>query len=204
MVEKCIGIIILAGGESRKLGTPKQLVEFKGKSLLRHAVEAALRCDGKVVVVLGAREEEIFEEIRDLPVERVTNYLWKDGISTSLRKGLAKLVDLDPEISAAVIMLSDQPLVSEVTIRSLIDTYESSAKPIVASEYDGVLGVPALFDRDVFDELLALRGDAGARVVIRKSSPDRVATINAPEAAFDVDTPADHERLRELESGESA
>jgi molybdenum cofactor cytidylyltransferase len=64
-----------------------------------------------------------------------------------------------------------------------------------------VLGVPALFDREVFDELLALEGDAGARVVIRKSEPTRIAAVKAPEAAFDVDTPADHQRLKELESG---
>ena len=189
--------MILAGGESRKLGTPKQLVEFKGKSLLRNAVEVALKCCERVVVVLGSRADEMSEEIRDLPVETVTNYAWKDGISTSLKKGLAKLVDLD--VPAAVIMLSDQPFVSEKTIRSLIDKYASSGRPIVASEYDGVLGVPALFAREVFDELLALEGDTGARAVIRKSSATRVATIDAPEAAFDVDTPTDHQRLQELE-----
>ena len=197
MIEKKIGIIILAGGESRKLGTPKQLVEFKGKSLLRNVVEVALKCDCEpVIVVLGSRAEEIHEDIRDLPVETVTNYIWKDGISTSLRKGLTKL---DSQMSAAVIMLSDQPFVTENTIRSLIDAYRTSGKPIVASRYEGVLGVPALFDREVFDELLALEGDAGARVVIRHSDQDRIAAVDAPEAAFDIDTPADQKRLRELE-----
>jgi molybdenum cofactor cytidylyltransferase len=200
MPEKRIGIVILAGGESRKLGTPKQLVEFKGITLLRRAVETALRCDCEnVIVVLGSRADEIREEIHDLAVGTVTNYAWKDGISTSLKKGLTKL---DSGISAAVIMLSDQPFVTEVTIRSLIETYESSGKPVVACEYDGVLGVPALFDREVFGELMALEGDAGARVVIRKSRPDRIATIDAPEAGFDVDTPADRQRLKEMEQGE--
>ena len=150
---------------------------------------------------MGSRAEEISQEILDLPVEAVPNYAWKKGISTSLKKGLGKLVDLDPEVSAAVVMLSDQPFVSEKTIRSLIDARASSGKPIVASAYDGVLGVPALFDREVFDELMALEGDKGARVVIRNSKTDRVATINSPEAAFDVDTPADHQRLKELEAG---
>ena len=197
MIKKRIGIIILAGGESRKLGTPKQLVEFQGKSLLRNATEVALKCACKpVIVVLGSRAEEIYEAIRDLAVETVTNYEWKDGISTSLRKGLTKL---DSQVEAAIIMLSDQPFVAEKTIRSLIDAYATSGKPIVASRYDGVLGVPALFDREVFDELLALEGDAGARVVIRQSAPERIAAVEAPEAAFDIDTPADHERLKELE-----
>lgn len=200
MAENRIGIVILAGGESRKLGTPKQLVEFQGKSLLRNAVEVALRCvTERVIVVLGSRVDEMLDEIRDLPVEIVTNYAWKDGISTSLRKGIAKLIELDA--SAAVIMLSDQPFVSEKTIRSLIDTYESGGRPIVVSKYEDVLGVPALFDREMFDELLALEGDTGARAVIRKSDASRIAAVDAPEAAFDVDTPADKERLRTIESG---
>src|SRR5687767_3824022 len=201
MLENRIGIVILAGGCSRKLGTPKQLVEFKGKSLLRNAVEVALRCACKhVVVVLGSRADEIYKEVCALPVETVINEEWSNGISTSLRKGLTKLTQADPNLAAAVIMLSDQPFVDENTVRSLVDVYKTSGKPIVASEYEGVVGVPALFDRDVFDELLALQGDQGARVVIRKSGASRIATIAAPEAAFDVDTPADHHRLKELEA----
>ena len=195
-----IGIIVLAGGASRKLGTPKQLVEFRGRTLLRNATEVALRCDCKhVVVVLGSRADEIRHEIQDLPITSVVNDRWTKGISTSLKTGLTKLIELDPAVSAAVIMLSDQPFVSEGTVRSLINTYSSSGKPIVASGYDDVLGVPALFDRELFDELLALEGDAGARVVIRKSEGSRIAIVEAPEAAFDVDIPADHQRLKELE-----
>lgn len=201
MSENSIGILILAGGSSRKLGTPKQLVEFNGVSLLRRATETALSCACKrVIVVLGSRAEEIHKEIRDLPVEIVVNDEWNGGISTSVRKGLTKLMESDPDLSAVLIMLSDQPFVDENTIRSLIDAYGASGKPIVAAEYDGVLGVPSLFDREVFPELLALEGDAGARVVIRQSDPNRVATVAAPEAAFDVDTPADQERLKALES----
>ena len=200
-----IGIVILAGGGSRKLGTPKQLVEFRGKSLLRHAAQTALSCECEhTIVVLGSRADEIGEEIRDLAVETVVNDEWEGGISTSLRMGLAKLMLLDPELRAVVIMLSDQPFVNEKTVRSLIETYHESGKPIVASEYDGVLGVPALFDREVFDELLALEGDAGARVVIRQAAETRRATVTAPEAAFDVDTPADHHRLNELEANSRA
>ena len=196
-----IGIVILAGGGSRKLGSPKQLVEFHGKSLLRHAAQTALSCECEhTIVVLGSRADEIGEEIRNIAVETVVNDGWEGGISTSLRKGLTRLMESDQELRAVVIMLSDQPFVNEKTIRSLIETYHSSRKPIVASEYDGVLGVPALFDRELFGELLALEGDAGARVVIRQGSDTRIATVAAPEAAFDVDTPADRLRLKNLEA----
>lgn len=201
MSENHIGIIILAGGGSRKLGTPKQLVEFHGQSLLRRAVATALSCECEhTIVVLGSRAEEIAGELDDTSIEIVVNAEWANGIASSLKAGLKRLTESDPPPDAVIIMLSDQPFVNERTIRSLIDAYRASGKLIIASEYDGVFGVPALFDREVFDELLALEGDAGARVVIRQSPPERIATIRAPEAAFDVDTPEDHQRLREMDS----
>ena len=187
-----IGIIILAAGESIRLGKPKQLLEYEGKSLLRRSVEAALECEcEKVVVVLGFKAEELAKEVGDLPVNIARNDNWAEGISSSIKTGLARLLETNPDIGAVVIMLCDQPFVNEKTIRSLVDTFQARGKPIVAAEYDGVVGVPALFDREMFDELLKLDGDTGARAVIRRSVGDNVATVPAPEAAFDVDTPAD-------------
>jgi molybdenum cofactor cytidylyltransferase len=191
-----IGIIILAAGASIRLGKPKQQLEYEGKSLLRRSVEAALECEcGNVVVVLGYEADEFAKEVCDLPVNTAWNHNWAEGISSSIKAGLAGLLETSPEIAAVVIMLSDQPYVNKKTIAYLVNTYESSGKPIVAAEYNGILGVPALFDRKMFDELSKLEGDAGARVVIRQNVGDKVATIQAPEAAFDVDTPEDFQRM---------
>ena len=199
MSDPQIGIVILAAGGSTKLGSPKQLVQFKGRSLIRRSVETALAANTKaVVVVLGSNGTKIGDEINDLSVEIVVVDDWSVGISSSLKLGLTKLGELHPEIDAALIMLCDQPFVTEETIRALINSYRKGNKPIAACEYDGILGVPALFARELFDELMALEGDAGARVVIRKD-PNRVATVAAPEAAFDVDTPVDREKLRKIE-----
>jgi len=204
MSEPQVGMIVLAAGGSTKLGNPKQLVQFQGKSLIRRSVEIALAVDAaSVIVVLGSNAPAIATEINDLPMEIVVNDDWAVGISSSLKTGLAKLLDLHPSIDAALIMLSDQPFIAEKTIRSLVDTYCSSDRLIVAGEYRGVLGVPALFDRSIFSEMMTLEGDAGARVVIRRD-PKRVATVSAPEAAFDVDTPSDHDRLHRLESERQA
>ncbi|HEX6123891.1 MAG TPA: nucleotidyltransferase family protein [Pyrinomonadaceae bacterium] len=201
MSHQQVGIVILAAGGSTKLGSPKQLVRFKGKTVFRSSVESAVACESSsVIAVLGSRAEEISIEAEGLPVEIVINEEWEVGISSSIKAGLARLIELGPEIDAVIIMLSDQPFVDEKTIRSLIDTYRTSGKPIVASEYNGVLGVPALFDRVMFDDLMALEGDAGARVIIRKSASEKIATISAPEAAFDIDTPQDRDRLRTYES----
>ena len=190
------GVVILAAGGSTKLGRPKQLVQFKGKSLLRRSVESAMKCELQcVIAVLGSRSDEISGELEGLSVETVRNEDWNSGISTSIKTGLSKLLELHPGINAVIIMLSDQPFVDETTVRGLFKMYCESGMPIVASEYNGVLGVPALFDRAMFDKLMALEGDEGARVIIRKYSSDKVASVPAPEAEFDVDTPDDQERL---------
>lgn len=203
MSQPQVGIIILAAGGSTKLGSPKQLVQFKGKTVFRRSVESALACDPAcLIVVLGSRAEEISIEAEGLPVEIVINKEWEVGISSSIKAGLTKLIELRPDIDAVIIMLSDQPFVDKKTIRSLLDTYRTAGKPIVASEYNGVLGVPALFDRSMFDELMKLKGDAGARVIIRQTASDNIAPIPAPEAAFDIDTPQDRDRLRKYDSEE--
>jgi molybdenum cofactor cytidylyltransferase len=204
MAERQVGIIVLAAGGSTKLGHPKQLVQYEGRSLVRRSVEIALAVDAaSVIVVLGSNAQAIATEINDLPIEIVGNDAWSAGISSSLKAGLTKLVEFCPATEATLIMLSDQPFITEKTIRSLVDTYCSSDRPIVAAEYDGVLGVPALFDRSIFDELMSLEGDAGARVVIRRD-PNRVAAVPTPEAAFDVDTPSDHDQLHQMESERQA
>jgi molybdenum cofactor cytidylyltransferase len=192
MSESAIGIIILAAGGSLRLGRPKQLLEYKGKSLLRRSVEAALECEiENVVVVLGFEADELAKELLELPVNIAPNDSWAQGISSSIKAGLGTLLELNPDTSAVVVMLCDQPYVREKTITSLVNTYRSSGKAIVAAEYDGVAGVPALFDRQMFGELMKLEGDAGARVVIRQNIGDKVATVAAPEASFDVDTSED-------------
>jgi molybdenum cofactor cytidylyltransferase len=197
-MDSSIGIIILAAGSSQRLGLLKQLVEVEGKTLIRRAVETAMAspCE-TVLVVLGSNSDAIASEVTDLEVQTVFNNEWEEGISSSIRAGLLKLLELEPNIDAAVFMLSDQPFVDETTITALISSFRSTRKPIVASAYGGVVGVPALFAREVFDELMALKGDAGARVVIRQSVAERIATVDAPEAAFDLDTPQDHQRLLE-------
>ena len=203
MSQPQVGIIILAAGGSTKLGSPKQLVQFKGKTVFRRSVESALACEpASLIVVLGSRAKEISIEAEGLPVEIVINKEWEVGISSSIKAGLTKLIELRPNIDAVIIMLSDQPFVDEKTIRSLLETYSTTGKPIVASEYNDVLGVPALFDRSMFDELMKLEGDAGARVIIRQSASENIATIPAPEAAFDIDTPHDRDRLRTYDSEE--
>jgi molybdenum cofactor cytidylyltransferase len=190
------GIVILAAGESARMGEPKQLLAYRGKTLLHHAIDTALSLPGApVVVVLGAHAAQIRAQLDEPRVLAAENPEWRDGMGGSLRAGLSALLAAHPGISAAIFLLCDQPLVSTTTLSNLVATQERTGHAIVASEYDGALGVPALFGRELFPELLALHGADGARQII---GTHRDQTIGVPfdDGAIDIDTPADYDRLR--------
>lgn len=191
-----IGIIILAAGASVRLGRPKQLLRFEGKTLLERIAENALAPDLKTVVVLGANSEKIGKSVENLPVEIVFNKDWQSGMSSSIVVGLKHLLEIQTDLQAVIILLCDQPFVDKNTIYKLIETQKETKKSIVASEYAETIGVPALFTREVFDELLKLDKKNGAKSIIRKYAGNDLARISVPEAAFDIDTQADFERLK--------
>jgi molybdenum cofactor cytidylyltransferase len=194
--DKSIGIIILAAGASSRMnGQPKQLLEFEGKTLLRRATETALSSRFRpVVVVLGANAEKLLPEIKDLPVLPAINENWASGMGGSIKTGLSILLAENTDIEATILMLCDQPFVTAETLNRLAETFQKTKKPIAACQYADTLGVPALFAREMFAELSDLQGDAGAKAVIKKRAAD-LAQTRAPEAAFDVDTQADFQKL---------
>lgn len=189
-----IAAIVLAAGSSSRLGKPKQLLRFGGTTLLRRTINAALGagCD-PVVVVLGSNETEVREEIAQLPVVATANAAWVEGIGTSIRAGVARASEHD-EVSAVVLLVCDQPFISADVVRILIGLRASAHKPIAAAQYDATIGVPALFDRSIFQELLGLPDADGAKRVIL-SDPERVALCPFPGGAIDIDTAGDYERL---------
>lgn len=198
--EQKIGAVVLAAGASRRMGEPKQVLRYRGQSLLRHAAEtaAASRC-WSVIIVLGAHAERLRAELSEPfvqgTVRAIENKAWAEGIGSSIAVGVEALIAAEKETEALVIMLCDQPLVSSQFINRLIDTYHRTGKSIVAAEYKETVGVPALFHRRHFAELLALRGDCGAKQVIAKHNDD-VERMSFAEGAFDVDTPQEYEQLQ--------
>ncbi len=190
-----IGIVILAAGQSSRMGRPKQLLPYRGQTLIRHAAHTALSINGAAVaVVLGAHADAIRPEVEKLPVVMALNSEWKDGMGGSLRTGLAALVEKEPSLEAVIFMLCDQPLLSPQVLEELIRVHSDSKRSIIASEYGGVLGVPALFDRSLFPKLLRLQGSCGARRLIETHS-DEVVGVPFPHGAIDIDTPHDYESL---------
>jgi molybdenum cofactor cytidylyltransferase len=189
-----IGLLLLAAGASTRMGTPKQLLVYEGQTLLRRAANAALAslCH-TVVVVLGANREKVKREIADLPIELVINEQWANGMATSICTGLEHL-SARANTSAVVVMLCDQPLVDSRTINALITTYRATGAPLVAAKYNDTYGVPALFSRQLYPALQTLAGAQGAKSIILANSA-RLVEVPAPEAAFDIDTASDYERL---------
>ncbi|MBN3957364.1 nucleotidyltransferase family protein [Nostoc sp. NMS8] len=191
-----IAILILAAGASTRMGTPKQLLLYQGRSFLQYITEMAIAsvCQ-PVVVVLGANAEQIYPQIKQFPVTIVNNPNWACGMSTSIKSGIELLNNLPQKIEAVVITLCDQPFVSNQIINQLVDAYYSTKKPIIACEYGGTLGVPALFSQIFFSELAALKETSGAKRIINNNL-NQVFSISFTLGNIDIDTPKDYEQLQ--------
>lgn len=195
-----IGIIILAAGASARLGQPKQLLQFKGESLIQKVVKTALATPCRpIVVVLGAFYNEINFDIKKLESNEiiiVENKEWLQGMSTSVKVGLKTLLEIDKNVTDALFLLTDQPLLTMEHLLNMITvaSCQIPAAPIVASFYNNRLGVPALLNRRYFDALLQLRGDQGARKVL-ECHQNEARAIPFPAGEFDIDTLEDYEFL---------
>lgn len=189
------GLIILAAGESARMGKPKQLLQFKGETLLRRAAQTAVESQANsIVAVLGANAKNLEKELSDLNLEIVFNKDWKTGMSSSITAGLEKLLEKNKNLQTVVITVCDQPFVSAELIDDLIEKYRTTNALIVASHYAETLGVPALFDRKLFTELKNLNEKSGAKSLIKKFQ-DQAVALDFPAGVFDIDTPGDYADL---------
>jgi len=183
-----IGAVILAAGESSRFGRTKQVIEFRGKTLLRRVVDAASEAGcTRIAVVLGSTREEVACELEQTNAVAIENRNWRSGIGSSIRAGLQSLIDNNSQLEAVVLLVCDQPYVDRDVIKQLLVLRRKTIKPIVASSYGDTLGVPALFDRSCFEELLALNDCSGAKPIILRDR-ERVAEFLFPEGKTDIDT----------------
>jgi len=194
------GIIILAAGSSSRMGQPKQLLEFRGESMMHRAVRIALSTGVEpVIVVLGAEADRVKEAVpQRAAVNVVYNEDWPLGMSSSLRSGVRYAMKYFPNLQALLFIVVDQPFVTSDLLSLLLAAYRDSRALIVAARYQGTPGVPALFDRCLFNEMLALEGDQGARPLFEKYR-HKLQTVPFPAGRFDLDTPDDFDRLMEEE-----
>lgn len=182
-----IGIVVLAAGESSRMSGSKQLLMLNGVSLLQKSVTTAIATGAPVVTVLGANFKNHKNEIARLRTEIVFNLDWKKGMGSSLKKGLHHLHSENPNLSAVIFIVCDQPKLEPIVLYNLIDTFKNKGG-VVASSYNGTLGVPAIFSRDYFKELLKIEDEQGAKPLLNKFE-----AIGVPfsDGALDIDTDQD-------------
>ncbi|RFS19690.1 nucleotidyltransferase family protein [Chitinophaga silvatica] len=189
------GIIILAAGASKRLGTPKQQLTFQNKSLLLNAVHTASLSGSKhIVVVLGAFATQIKQAIASEKIHTIVNPNWPSGMGTSIQTGMQHLLKVAPDIHNVFLLVCDQPFVTPNLLQELHELKQSSGKRLAACSYGDTFGTPALFDKSYFPSLLGLTGQDGARKILRQN-PEHTITLNFPQGGIDIDTNSDYELL---------
>lgn len=177
------------------MGQLKQLLPFRGATLLENAIQQA--CEAlfsPIVVVVGAESGRVRDVLSATAVSIAENPDWEKGMGSSIVCGLRTLMNLRPEVSAVAITLGDQPMVTAEHLRSVSQQLITSGADVVAASFEGTLGSPAIFRAATFSALLRLNPESGAKRLFTHPGW-RIEPFLLPEAAADVDTPEDFERL---------
>lgn len=187
-----IGTIILAAGNSSRLGKPKQLIPYNGISLLQNIVNMALEAtNGPVLLVEGAGTYPLRPNPR---LKKVVNNKWESGMGSSIKLGLNTLVN-QGNITQVLVLLSDQPFVSIELIKSLIRKKIENHTAIVASFYQEAPGVPAIFDQSVFQQLNSIPDEGGAKKLLLSNSK-QLSLVRFDAGNIDIDSPEDLEAFK--------
>ena len=196
-----LAVVLIAAGNSSRLGTSKQLIEFKGQQLLAKAIELAKKVSQNFICVLGFNAETIIKQLNIDNKQCIKNELWKVGMGSSIAKGVEfQCSQLELEtIDAILIMLCDQYLIEHGDLNLLVEEWCKNKDKIVASEYldakteKNIVGAPAIFPFQYFSELKQLTSK-GARGILTKNSANLIS-VSIPHAGTDLDTKQDLEQL---------
>ena len=186
--------VVLAAGEARRFGQPKQLLDWKGESFVHAVAKTALHAGLRpVVVVTGAYAEDVEKAVRDLNVTTVRNQEWESGQASSIKAGTEELLSTSRP-GGAVFLLADQPQVTGSILRALVETHAHELHPIVAPMVMDRRANPVLFDRVTFPDLRTLEGDVGGRAIFHKHRVEYLPWHD-DRLLLDVDTPDMYQRL---------
>ncbi len=181
------GAIVLAAGASLRLGSPKQLIRLCGETLFDRAVRLAL--DAELDPIYGVVSADLPLEAAPGPMIPIVNHEAVEGMASSIRCGVRALGNAGASLSGAIILACDQPAVTADHLRQLA----LGGHDVLASAYAGRTGIPAYFPTGMFGELLTLKGDMGARALLKSAK-----ALNLPGGELDIDTIEDLERARRL------
>jgi molybdenum cofactor cytidylyltransferase len=191
-------VLVLAAGEASRMGKPKQLLPYNDSTILKTVLDKTNKAKvGNVYCVLGANYNQIQASIKDLSgIQIFNNKCWEQGIGSSISYGLKQILRQEPDLDNILIALADQPLIQVAHYQKLLASIGNSQ--VVATEYEsGQLGVPAIFNKSCFEQLLGLQGNIGAKKLIN-SIPNTLAIPIKVQLLKDIDTPEDYENLLKL------
>ncbi|GAA4303603.1 nucleotidyltransferase family protein [Aestuariibaculum suncheonense] len=188
-----IALVVLAAGASKRMGQPKQLLPWGTSTLLEHSIQTALQAEvKKIFVVLGANHDILKSSIENNPVEIIFNSNWEQGLGSSISKAIHHIQQSDMQFEGVMFMLADQPYITVFYLNTLIRRFKSNNRQIIATSYEhGERGVPVLFDKVYFKELMTLTGDSGAKPII-KAHESEVDIVFCGIKNIDLDTQNDY------------
>lgn len=190
-----IAMIILAAGESIRMGSTKQLLPWKDTTLLGHTIEQGLASDvDSVFVVLGANYNTIFETIKRHRITIIENSNWSLGMGSSIACAIEFIKINDIHFDAFLIVLSDQPFIGYKYFNKLINSFINIKKNIVATQINNRVGAPSIFSLDYFKVLSELKNDIGAREIIAANIDD-VYIVETEDLKIDIDTEESYKAL---------
>ena len=191
-----LGVVILAAGKASRMGEPKALLTYQGHSFLLNTYNLAQSVHPKsIVTVLGHYFDQMSAHCNNHKIPFVLNEAYENGMSSSIQCGLTYLLSHFPQVNMVLILLADQPKINTEHISDLLHKIRSSNYLMVCTAYSDTYGVPAVFRKEYFPELLELKGEKGAKNLIEKGVLNHENTIHFVYGRIDIDTPQDYLNL---------
>ena len=195
-----LAAVILSGGESRRMGSPKALIPYQGRTFLEHLLNVARHPKiARVLVVLGPHADQIRAAVALDPANVVINHEWEKGQLSSIQAALRHLSSVQPQTDGMILFLVDHPFVTATLVGQLVEDFYRSGRPIVIPTFHGKRGHPVIFARMLYGELLAAPLEKGARTVVWAHA-DEVLEVPTEEEGVVLNV-NDPEKLRKALEG---
>lgn len=193
-----IAVVVLAAGNAKRLGQSKQLLPWDNSTLLGNVVRNVLAVDAhKFFVVLGAYSNEIIEKINLSETTVLINGNWQQGLGSSIASAIAEIENKYSEVNAVLLVLADQPFISSIHLNAIIKLHSTEKESIIITRKEDYIGVPVLFPRKFFSELMVLSNDEGAKQIINRNK-NWVKEVVSQDDTADIDTFESYEALHKI------
>jgi molybdenum cofactor cytidylyltransferase len=193
-----IPILLLAAGQSKRMGHPKALLPWGETSLIENRITEFSKTNSAIIVVLGADSEKIMPLIQKYKIDILVNNNWESGIASSISSGIKHIEKNYPTTHGVLIALMDQPFVSANHLQTMLKSMDSNAGKIIVSQSEkGWQGAPALFDKIYFSYLKELKGDLGAKSVIESFRNDTFI-LKSHDNLEDIDTEEHYKKMADI------